>query len=147
MELVCGPIRPVDVEGEIPFVCSLVANGKSTLIGVMYGVGCRIDQLWQEFKIPTTKLEEWISDGIFRGIYTPGSSDIYISDGDRLKVRLCHESDIHIHTINPAVVSQCVTRWLEMGYRIHRGRVSGGKGWKEVWSVEDAISALNDQPT
>jgi len=36
-----------------------------------------------------------------------------------------------------------VTRWLEMGHPMHRKRLTAGKGWENVWSVEDAISALN----
>jgi hypothetical protein len=111
----------------------------------MYSVGCAIDdnQRDKEISIPAAKLGKWISDSIERGIYTPGECDIIINDRGRLSARLCHESDIHIETVNPAVIAECVTRWLEMGHPIHRKSLTAGKGWKSVWSVGDAISALN----
>lgn len=122
-----------------------VGNGGSDHIVVMYSVGCEIDDIQRdkEFSIPTARLSNWISDSIEQGIYTPGECDIVIYDRDRLRVRLCHESDIHIETVSPAIIGECVARWLELGHRIRRKRLTAGKGWQSVWSVEDAISALN----
>ena len=68
-----------------------------------------------------------------------------VSNGGGHPICLCHECDIHLETKDHAIIKECVSRWLEKGYRILRRRVSAGKGWKEVWSVEDALSAIDAQ--
>ena len=148
MELVCGPLRTVDVEREIPFACAIVAAGTSDWIETMYGVGCQTDnsQLWQRFRIRNAQLQDWISASQGRGIYTPGECDVIVYDGDRLRVHLCHESDIHIETTDASIIRDCVSRWLGLGHRIQRKRESAGKGWKEVWSVDEALAGLTERP-
>lgn len=32
------------------------------------------------------------------GVYEPGGSDLFIKDGELLKIKLCHEADIYITT-------------------------------------------------
>jgi hypothetical protein len=146
MELCCGPLDGAQVQQEIPFLCSIVRSGCCERIGVMYGVGCRIEwgELWGEKKIQiqTAYLDEWIADSIRRGVYSPGDSDLFIFDHDRLTVRLCHESDIHVDSAEPELNRKCTTRWIEKGFRVQRKRFSAGKGWKDVWCVDDVLSAL-----
>ena len=108
----------------------------------MYGWGCETVALWKESTIPAASLMVWIDNSIRRGIYTPGRCDIFISQGQRLKLTLCHESDMHVETTDPDIVVECVSRWLEKGYRVHRKRVTAGQGWKDVCSVDEALTAL-----
>ena len=141
MELCCGPISATEVQEEIPFLCAVVRGGGADRIGVMYGVGCRVENagLWTELKIQISHLDEWIADSSRRGIYSPGRCDLFIFDGDRLEVLLCHESDIHVTTSEVQIIRDCATRWLEKGFRVLSKRLSAGNNWNEVRCIEDAI--------
>lgn len=144
MELCCGPLGVTEVQEEIPFLCSMVRHDGAQQIGVMYGVGCRTDDdvLWRESKIRSADLDAWIADSILSGVYSPGDCDLFIFDHDRLTVRLCHESDIHIETTELRIISECTIRWLAKGFRILRKHPSSCNDWKQVKCLEDAISAL-----
>ena len=145
-EIACGPINASQVLQEIPFICSLFANGGGPDIGVMLGVGCNTqnNNLWTEVKIPTPSLPEWINGNIQASIYEPGECDIFIFDGSRLTAHLCHEADIHIQTADPATIRHCVERWLSMMYRVLRTDdvSSVRKNWREIQSVAEALAGM-----
>jgi len=142
MELCCGPIGKAEVQQEIPFLCALVRGGGSQQIGVMYGLACRAEDgaLWTESKIEAPLLDEWIADSIRRGIYSPGECDLFIFDGERLTVQLCHESDIHVETTEVQIIRDCTARWLERRFRVVSKPLSTGNDWKEVGCIEDVVS-------
>jgi hypothetical protein len=147
MELCGGPISVTEVQQEIPVLCSTVRDGGSQQVGVMYGVGCRTEanELWAESKIQTGDLDAWIADSIRRGVYSPGCCDLFIFDGNRLIVHLCHESDVHIETTDPEIIRNCTSRWLGNGIRVLGKRTSTDKDWKPVRCIQDAISTLESR--
>ncbi len=113
----------------------------------MYGVACNAesDRLWREFNIAVAALPDWIEQSIRDGIYRPGTSDIFLCDGDRLAVKLCHEADIHITTQSPEVVEKCASRWLAKRYRLLRSDEvpASSSSWREVQSVQEATTGLH----
>jgi hypothetical protein len=135
-----------EVEAEIPFVCALFADGGAAHVSVMFGVACKVDhdQLWSPFDIGTPILVEWIERMIRDGVYRPADSDLYIDEGERLSIRLCHEADIHVRTQSASIVKTCASRWLEKRYRLLRNdQVPVSRStWREVQSIEDAIADL-----
>ncbi len=143
-EIACGPISESAVLDEIPFVCSLFIESGSAVVSVEYGLKCNTDALWQPKEIANTELCDWISRSIQDGVYEPGRSDIFIKDRGRLKVRLCHESDIHVVTDIAVTIQECASRWLAKGYRILRSdTVPPERGsWREVHSIQDATAGL-----
>ena len=146
IQIACGPLDGSQVRQEITFICFLVATGDDPDLGLMYGVGCHIqaDELWKEVRIPRSSLPDWINRSIQAGIYRPGESDLFICDGERVTVRLCHESDIHIETADPTLVRQCVDRWLRRMYRVMRsdGESPAQRNWREIQSVAEAVAGM-----
>jgi hypothetical protein len=145
-EIACGPISPLAVLDEIPFICSLFVGGGAAQVKVMYGVGCKADtdQLWCPFDIATAGLSDWIERMAQDGIYEPGRSDVFIFDADRLTARLCHEADIHIETRSLSIIQICAYRWLGKGYRLMRSDAvpASRDSWREIRSIEEATSGL-----
>lgn len=131
---------------EIPFVCSLFAEGGATVVNVQYGWACNAstDALWQPEEITTAQVPDWIDRSIRTGIYLPGRSDVFIERRGRLKVQLCHEADIHVETEDAAIIRNCASRWLAKGYRLLRSDTIPPKhdSWREVHSVRDAAAGL-----
>jgi len=66
---------------------------------VMYGWDCDldIDDLWQDQVIKVTDFSSFLTASIERGIFRPGSSDLFITSLDgAVSIRACHESDVHL---------------------------------------------------
>lgn len=119
---------------------ALFSNGDAK-IAAMYGVGCNTDDLWKEVMVPVSGLAGWMNDSIHAGTYVPGECDVIISDRNRLTVRLCHESDIHVLTTESATIRECVERWLHLGYRVmaRNDSSTAREDWREVHTVADAL--------
>ncbi len=83
----------------------------------MYGWACNLDfdVLWKPKDIAVANLYDWIKRSIQDGVYEPGQSDIFIEARELLKVKLCHEADIHIATETAAIIEKCASRWLRQG--------------------------------
>jgi hypothetical protein len=142
VELACGPLKQTEFSEEISFVCE-VCGRASDSIDVMPGWASEVPdaQLWKPNLVPAAGLIDSIAGLIASGAFRPGRSDLHISSGP-LEVTFCHEEDIHVVTADLAILSECVTRWLERGRKIHRKLKMAGQGWKEVGSVDEVISAL-----
>jgi len=129
---------------EFTFVCSLFLDGGPAEVSVIYGWGCNLDVLWKPKDIAVANLYDWITKSIQDGVYEPGQSDILIEAGELLKVKFCHEADIHITTETAAIIEKCASRWLRQGYRVLRSNKvpPSHDSWQEVQSVENATAGL-----
>jgi hypothetical protein len=114
IEIACGPISESALLDELPFVCSLFIEIRAVTVSVQYGWACNeeIDALWHPEEITTSDLPAWIDRSIRQRIYQPGRSDVFIDARGRLKVLLCHEADIHVETVEAAIIRSCASRWL-----------------------------------
>jgi hypothetical protein len=123
------------IRAEVPQIVEWLRERNVHDLSVMYGVGCNVDagHRWELFTIQTEGLLAFISDAEARGIVTLGQSDVFLFDSEAViptgehtfsvredmtavSFRLCHESDIHVESNDPAFIELVLRHWRENGW-------------------------------
>lgn len=96
-------------------------------LNVSYGWACHleIDALYTDHRIESHHLLDFLDESARRRAFTLGQSDLHIHGaGIDFCFTLCHESDIHFESADPALVSRVVAAWKAAGLSVHEVKES-----------------------
>ena len=133
MEIVSGDLSPAQMLDEVVEVARILQVRGMEDLTVEFGWGAKLEPelLWKQTQIKARDLLTYVQESEQRGIFSPGSSDLVIQSADRtLKVRLCHESDVHLWTDDQRLINEVVQHWREKGYSASKCDSNGG--WRPI---------------
>jgi hypothetical protein len=119
VEVVSGQQTTEQILQEVSDVSGLFVREGFRHLMVECGWGCKwdSDQLWKANFVDANDLPTFVGALINDGIFTPGKADLFIRDEDqRLTLKFCHESDIHLSTNSGPILEHIVSSWLRKGY-------------------------------
>lgn len=87
---------------------------------VYYGWACNLhpDLLYKPMSVPLDVFPYFIEDSIEQRIFVIGGSDLLIESPDsKLRLLICHESDIHLDGIDDEAINRIGMRFPELDFR------------------------------
>jgi len=123
MELTTGLLTQEQMQAELDAILSLLTGSESRDVEIMYGFGCQVEEPYQTLTVSVAALSAFISQAQREGVWRLGEDDLHITVSDPdTEYLLCHESDVHVTSVDSQVLKFFTTRWLTQGYTAHQKR-------------------------
>src|SRR5688572_4046849 len=132
MTIGTAPLTLTAAWQEIDALVAFLAGLDIHQVAITYGWGCNARSIEQPVTVPTTALVEFLHKSIAQGIYHLGEDNLYIEANfgahaveERtvtLKIKLCHEADIHFETTDTAIEARLQAEWQNRGLRVWAGK-------------------------
>src|SRR5262245_56450164 len=122
MEVRTEPLEEARLQTQPDLVYRLCPQFDPHELDISYGWACHldIDSLWKDHRIPTSKLVPFVQRAISNGIVELGGSDLHIKGVHRaFSFTLCHKSDLHFASNDPALLAIVTAAWREAGVRYY----------------------------
>jgi hypothetical protein len=137
LEIVTGHLSVPQLRQCVPEVGRFFEAAGFSKVSVVYGWGCNLppDRQWEATEIAPGELEQFADRSEQAGIVQLGKSDLIIQDPDKTAIlKLCHESDMHFVSADPAVLDQVIAWWRGKGFSLSQSLYSmvGPRDWKTV---------------
>lgn len=123
MEVTSGILAVKQVQAELEAAPEILRRHGIDLVVAYFGIGSAadIDELWIPHEFRVSVLLDFVQDGIERGRFEPGESDLFVKTPDgSTELHFCHESDIHLESTNEALVEEVARRWETQGFQGYR---------------------------
>ena len=122
MEVATEQLDSAALVRQLRLVAELCYTLDPSYLNISYGWACNleIDELSSDHQIESRGLLDFVDKSSRRRAFTLGQSDLFIR-GTTVDFcfTLCHESDIHFESADPALVGRVVSVWKAAGLSIH----------------------------
>ncbi len=103
IELTSGILTSRQVQTELEATPEILhRHGLEQIVAFFgYGTTRNSDEMWESHELHVSKLLEFAQQGIERGLFVPGETDLYVEAPDKSTIlQFCHDSDIHLKSDN-----------------------------------------------
>lgn len=133
-EVVSRPLSRGELVSLLPALSRLLAD-LPTPLTIMYGIGCNVpdEELWRPAPFEASSLESLITESERQSRYVLGEGDLIIQSAST-RLRLCHESDVHLIAASPSTLEMFLELLHSRGVSAQKSVYSlkGPRSWSEA---------------
>lgn len=145
VELTSGILTSRQVQAELAATPEILRRHGLEQVVAFFGYGTtgNTDEMWESHELHVSKLLEFAQQGVERGLFVPGKTDLYVEAPDESTVlQFCHDSDIHLKSANEALIEEMSLRWKDLGFSGFR---KVGKKWVPFAGLGEDIARMQER--